>query len=202
MPGGSRLLRGVLRAALHAGRMGGLRLIAVLIFGSRDLPHLAPVWTVLNGIAARRALEEAESVLVIEGGCPTGADLYANQWAESSALPARARRAGFESATGGGRAGWADQTGHHSSAVSGDAEERSMEPITERPAEPGERCLLLADHRRPPRWRVRPHRRLQHPRWRRDRTGPCPFCGGPRHTQSRCPRYRLRLKATHDHQEG
>jgi hypothetical protein len=67
--------------------MKGLRMIAVLIFGSRDLPHLAPVWTVLNGIAARRALEEAESVLVIEDGCPAGADLYANQWAESSPWP-------------------------------------------------------------------------------------------------------------------
>ncbi len=27
-----------------------------------------------------------------------------------------------------------------------------------------------------------------------DHTGPCPFCGGPRH-QSRCPQYRLRLDA-------
>jgi hypothetical protein len=28
-----------------------------------------------------------------------------------------------------------------------------------------------------------------------DRTGPCPFCGGPRHSemQGRCPQYRLRL---------
>jgi hypothetical protein len=30
------------------------------------------------------------------------------------------------------------------------------------------------------------------------RTGPCPFCGGPRHTQDagRCPLYRLRLDPT------
>jgi hypothetical protein len=29
-----------------------------------------------------------------------------------------------------------------------------------------------------------------------DRTGPCPFCGGPRHSQlaGRCPQYRLRLQ--------
>lgn len=27
-----------------------------------------------------------------------------------------------------------------------------------------------------------------------DQTGPCPFCGGPRHTESRCPDYRLRLE--------
>jgi hypothetical protein len=32
-----------------------------------------------------------------------------------------------------------------------------------------------------------------------DRAGPCPFCGGPRHTHSRCPSYRLRLDAD---QEG
>jgi hypothetical protein len=24
--------------------------------------------------------------------------------------------------------------------------------------------------------------------------GPCPFCGGPRHTDGRCPDYRLRLE--------
>ncbi len=30
-----------------------------------------------------------------------------------------------------------------------------------------------------------------------DQTGPCPFCGGPRHAEleGRCPRYRLRLDA-------
>jgi hypothetical protein len=27
-----------------------------------------------------------------------------------------------------------------------------------------------------------------------DRRGPCPFCDGRRHTESRCPRYRLRLE--------
>jgi hypothetical protein len=29
-----------------------------------------------------------------------------------------------------------------------------------------------------------------------DRTGPCPFCGGPRHQEpyGRCPQYRLRLE--------
>jgi hypothetical protein len=27
-----------------------------------------------------------------------------------------------------------------------------------------------------------------------DRTGPCPFCGRRRHTESRCPSYRLRLE--------
>jgi hypothetical protein len=26
-----------------------------------------------------------------------------------------------------------------------------------------------------------------------DQAGPCPFCGGPRHQQGRCPDYRLRL---------
>jgi hypothetical protein len=26
-----------------------------------------------------------------------------------------------------------------------------------------------------------------------DQTGPCPFCGGPRHQEGRCPDYRLRL---------
>src|SRR6266498_2359952 len=83
VPGGSRLLRGVLRAALHAGRMEGLRMIAVLIFGSRDLPHLALVWTVLNGYAAWRA-DEVETILVIEGGCKTGADYHAAQWAEGA----------------------------------------------------------------------------------------------------------------------
>jgi hypothetical protein len=28
---------------------------------------------------------------------------------------------------------------------------------------------------------------------RGDQTGPCPFCGGPRHEEGRCPDYRLRL---------
>jgi hypothetical protein len=55
-------------------------MIAVLIFGSRDLRDHRPVWTVLDGIAARR-VEEAEAIIVIEGGCPTGADLYAHWWA-------------------------------------------------------------------------------------------------------------------------
>jgi len=58
-------------------------MIAVLIFGSRDLPHLAPVWTVLNGYAAWRA-DEVETILVIEGGCKTGADYHAAQWAEGA----------------------------------------------------------------------------------------------------------------------
>jgi hypothetical protein len=40
--------------------------IAVLVFGSRDLPERRPVWTVLNGVAAWRA-EEAEPIVVIEG---------------------------------------------------------------------------------------------------------------------------------------
>jgi hypothetical protein len=26
-----------------------------------------------------------------------------------------------------------------------------------------------------------------------DQAGPCPFCGGPRHHEGRCPDYRLRL---------
>jgi hypothetical protein len=26
-----------------------------------------------------------------------------------------------------------------------------------------------------------------------NQTGPCPFCGGPRHHEGRCPDYRLRL---------
>jgi hypothetical protein len=57
--------------------------IAVLVFGSRDLPERRPVWTVLHGVAASRAT----SLLVIEGGCPTGADLYAKQWAEAALWP-------------------------------------------------------------------------------------------------------------------
>jgi hypothetical protein len=60
--------------------------IAVLIFGSRNLPERRPVWTVLNGIAAWRA-DPAEPILVIEGGCPTGADLFAKEWAEGSPWP-------------------------------------------------------------------------------------------------------------------
>jgi hypothetical protein len=62
-------------------------MIVVLVFGSRDLPERRPVWTVLNGLAAWRALEEAEAVLVIEGGCPTGADHYATEWAKGAPWP-------------------------------------------------------------------------------------------------------------------
>jgi hypothetical protein len=66
-------------------------------------------------------------------------------------------------------------------------------PPTERPAEPGERCTCgrqavvvylgsvfgptgycgILDGG--------------------NRAGPCPFCGGPRHREGRCPHYRLRL---------
>ncbi len=58
-------------------------MIAVLIFGSRDVPDRRPVWTVLNGIAAWRA-DPAEPIVVIEGGCPSGADLYARMWAANA----------------------------------------------------------------------------------------------------------------------
>jgi hypothetical protein len=61
-------------------------MIAVLVFGSRDLPERRPVWTVLAGVAVWRA-EQTEPLVVIEGGCPTGADRYAKEWAESSPWP-------------------------------------------------------------------------------------------------------------------
>jgi hypothetical protein len=70
---------------------------------------------------------------------------------------------------------------------------RELEAPTERPAQPGERCTCgrqavvvylgsvfgptgycgIADGG--------------------DQAGPCPFCGGPRHPEGRCPDYRLRL---------
>jgi YspA, cpYpsA-related SLOG family len=61
-------------------------MIVVLVFGSRDLPERRPVWTVLNGIAAWRA-DPAKPILVIEGGCPTGADDHAARWAEGAPWP-------------------------------------------------------------------------------------------------------------------
>jgi hypothetical protein len=67
-----------------------------------------------------------------------------------------------------------------------------MAEITERPAEPGERCtcgrqaivVYLAGAFGPTGWCGRSDGG--------DRAGPCPFCGGPRHPD-RCPDYRLRL---------
>jgi hypothetical protein len=60
--------------------------IAVLVFGSRDLREHGPVWTVLNGIAVWRA-DPADPIIVIEGGCPTGADLFAKEWADGAPWP-------------------------------------------------------------------------------------------------------------------
>ncbi len=57
-------------------------MIAILVFGSRDLRERGPVWTVLNGIAAWRA-DPAEPIVVIEGG-QTGADRHAGEWADNA----------------------------------------------------------------------------------------------------------------------
>jgi hypothetical protein len=64
---------------------------------------------------------------------------------------------------------------------------------TERPAEPGERCtcgrqaivVYLGSLFGPTGHCGIPDGG--------DRAGPCPFCGGPRHQEGRCPDYRLRL---------
>jgi hypothetical protein len=64
---------------------------------------------------------------------------------------------------------------------------------TERPAEPGERCtcgrqaivVYLGSVFGPSGYCGIPDGG--------DQTGPCPFCGGPRHQSGRCPDYRLRL---------
>jgi hypothetical protein len=70
------------------------------------------------------------------------------------------------------------------------------EHLTERPAEPGELCtcgrpavvVYLGSE-----WGPTGACLIQDGG---DRTGPCPFCGGPRHgfEEGRCPDYRLRLE--------
>jgi hypothetical protein len=77
-----------------------------------------------------------------------------------------------------------------------------MDNITERPAEPGERCTCgrqaiveyLGGALGPTGYCGRPDGG--------DQVGPCPFCGGARH-QDRCPDYRLRLdpEAGHERRE-
>ena len=67
--------------------------------------------------------------------------------------------------------------------------------VSERPPEPGERCtcgrpavvVYLSSVFAPTGYCGIPDGG--------DRTGPCPFCGGPRHPapEGRCPHYRLRL---------
>jgi hypothetical protein len=69
------------------------------------------------------------------------------------------------------------------------------EHLSQRPAQPGERCtcgrqaivVYLGGAFGPTGWCGRSDGG--------DRTGPCPFCGGERHQVGRCPSYRLRLEA-------
>lgn len=81
---------------------------------------------------------------------------------------------------------------------------RELEGETERPAEPGERCTcgrqavvvyLGGEHGPTGDCGIRDGG---------DRSGPCPFCGGPRHgeLEGRCPQYRLRVDDPADHGEG
>ena len=68
-----------------------------------------------------------------------------------------------------------------------------IDQTTERPAEPGELCtcgrqaivVYLGSIFGPTGYCGIPDGG--------DQSGPCPFCGGPRHPSGRCPDYRLRL---------
>jgi hypothetical protein len=71
-------------------------------------------------------------------------------------------------------------------------------PFSERPAQPGERCTCG-------RTAIVVYRSDRHGEVGYcgipdggARTGPCPFCGGPRHREpaGRCPHYRLRPDPT------
>lgn len=54
----------------------------LLISGGRDLPEAEIVWVPLWQL-----LHQKKAIIVIHGGCPSGADLYAHEWFE---LPGQA----------------------------------------------------------------------------------------------------------------
>jgi hypothetical protein len=95
----------------------------------------------------------------------------------------------------GWTAGPVDQTTANQAAdahavAMGEATPQELDP-TQRPAEPGERCtcgrqaivVYLGSVLGPTGYCGIPDGG--------DRRGPCPFCGGPRHQDGRCPDYRL-----------
>ncbi len=56
----------------------------LLVYGGRDFRAKAVVYTALDRIHQAQGL-----TLVIEGGCPTGADAFARQWARDRGVPNR-----------------------------------------------------------------------------------------------------------------
>lgn len=61
----------------------------VLVTGSRDWPYPEVIWTELDKVMNQLIQRDPfEQLVVIEGACPKGADLFAYQWVD------RARQAG------------------------------------------------------------------------------------------------------------
>lgn len=57
-------------------RLDGIGGIRVIVCGGRDFNSRGHLWRVLGEVDAERRIE-----VVIQGGCPTGADRLAKQWA-------------------------------------------------------------------------------------------------------------------------
>lgn len=53
----------------------------VLVTGSRDLSSWVPVWTALDEVALVEPI--AETLTVVHGDCPKGADRFAREWCEN-----------------------------------------------------------------------------------------------------------------------
>ncbi|MEU1043915.1 SLOG family protein [Streptomyces sp. NPDC005897] len=53
----------------------------VLVTGSRDWPTPDVVWAALNDVRTETLLA-GRDLIVVDGACPTGADLYATEWAD------------------------------------------------------------------------------------------------------------------------
>jgi hypothetical protein len=63
----------------------------IVVTGGRDLGFRHTVYEALDAILAKHG-----SIQIAEGGCPTGADLYARDWARSRKVPCTTFRADFE----------------------------------------------------------------------------------------------------------
>ena len=61
----------------------------VLVTGSRDWPDPNVVWTALDSELFRGTLTTTDTLVVVHGACPTGADLEADRWVKARSAEIR-----------------------------------------------------------------------------------------------------------------
>jgi len=79
-------------AVARNSKSGGLNdMYRILVTGGRDLPEAEVVWLPLWMLLHRK-----RSIVVVDGACPTGADLYAHEWVTMPEQPWNRGRRNYE----------------------------------------------------------------------------------------------------------